>query len=222
MGFQPRVPSNQGLRNPAFAFTLIEILVVVSLISLLMSLLMPAFRHAREATKSSVCASNQRQLAVAATAYTAANRDWMNPIEDSRPSSTAADCVEATFRVILFPFAGRCQHVFDCPAECLYIYGDPASHSEADERRTRSLSGLTTTRSRLVSVLSMDQTPPGAMEFRWNRYCRRSLAQQEAGQLPQGHALRAISRVGLRGWTSEVFTGQNPFASGLVRRWGGI
>jgi len=132
-----------GIARSRFAFTLIEVLVVVSIISLLVSLLLPSLSQAREAAKVLVCASNQRQLAVAATTYTAANKDWMNPIEDWWPSSTDPDRVEVTFRVILFPYAGRAQHVFDCPSERMYIYGD--GYSDADECRTQSLNGPTTT-----------------------------------------------------------------------------
>ena len=125
------------------AFTLIEVLVVVSIISYLVALMLPSLSKARESSRSAVCATNQHQLAVAATAYTAANADWMNPIEDWWPSSTDADRVEVTFRVILFPYAGRNQNVFDCPAERMYIYSD--GYSAADERRTLSLNGPTTT-----------------------------------------------------------------------------
>lgn len=44
-------------------FTLIELLIVVGIISLLISLLMPALSSAREQTRRTVCMSNLRQLA---------------------------------------------------------------------------------------------------------------------------------------------------------------
>lgn len=51
-------------------FTLIELLVVVSIIALLIALLLPALKKARQAAQLAVCASNERQLVLAATTYT--------------------------------------------------------------------------------------------------------------------------------------------------------
>lgn len=56
-------------------FTLIELLVVVSIIAMLMSLLMPSLRQAREAAKRTVCASNERQLLIAYFMYKDENQD---------------------------------------------------------------------------------------------------------------------------------------------------
>jgi len=113
-----------GTARSWIAFTLVEDLVVVFIISLLVSLLMPSLSEARESTRAAVCAPNQRQLAIAPTVYTASNKNWMNPIEDRRPSSTGSHRVEVTYRVILFPYAGHAQHAFNCSAERKYIYAD--------------------------------------------------------------------------------------------------
>lgn len=53
------------------SFTLIEILVVVSIIALLLAILLPSLRLARETSKRTVCLSNTRQLGLAWTMYAA-------------------------------------------------------------------------------------------------------------------------------------------------------
>lgn len=51
------------------AFTLIELLVVISIISLLMSILLPSLRRAREQAKETVCRTNLRSIMLAQSVY---------------------------------------------------------------------------------------------------------------------------------------------------------
>ena len=70
-------------RRVAFAFTLIELLVVISIIALLVAILLPALRGARETAISMRCLSNMRQQSVAAVNYSVHN--------DGRPPGVAYD-----------------------------------------------------------------------------------------------------------------------------------
>ena len=64
------------------AFTLIELLVVIAIIALLVSLLMPSLKQARELAKQSMCLSNMRMAAVAVPQYTDEHDGWMPPYGD--------------------------------------------------------------------------------------------------------------------------------------------
>lgn len=56
-------------------FTLIELLVVISIIALLMAILMPSLRRARDQARSVACRSNLRNWGIATTGYAHDNGD---------------------------------------------------------------------------------------------------------------------------------------------------
>ena len=58
------------------AFTLIEVLVVISVISLLMAVLVPALAGARQQSRQVVCLNNLKQLYLAAVLYSDSNNDY--------------------------------------------------------------------------------------------------------------------------------------------------
>jgi prepilin-type N-terminal cleavage/methylation domain-containing protein/prepilin-type processing-associated H-X9-DG protein len=62
------VNSHSSIVNPK-AFTLIELLVVIAIIALLMAIMVPVLRSAREQGQRIVCLSNLKQLTLAWTAY---------------------------------------------------------------------------------------------------------------------------------------------------------
>lgn len=55
--------------RPRSAFTLIETLIVIALITIMLGMLLPAVGSARESARRAVCMSNQRQLVTAWTLY---------------------------------------------------------------------------------------------------------------------------------------------------------
>src|SRR6187431_1744017 len=59
------------------AFTLVELLVVISIIAMLIALLLPMLTNAREAGRGVVCLSGLRQMHPAMSAYIEQEKDWM-------------------------------------------------------------------------------------------------------------------------------------------------
>ena len=64
-----KLPLPTSHRRPRHAFTLVELLVVITIIALLIALLLPALAAARQAANVTLCASNERQIAMAIQFY---------------------------------------------------------------------------------------------------------------------------------------------------------
>ncbi|MFC1766207.1 type II secretion system protein [Planctomycetota bacterium] len=76
------------VRRDSRGFTLIELLVVIAVIAVLMGIIMPALRAAKDQARLAICSSNMRQLAIAVNTYTADNDNKTPPPVASRPAST--------------------------------------------------------------------------------------------------------------------------------------
>lgn len=127
----------RGLRTRT-GFTLVEMLVVIAIGGLLMGMLLPALSRTRESARTTVCLSNQRQLAVGWLSYAFDWRDRAMPLAywstadvgggpqvfwwGTHGSSTAPPDHEAGFIAPYLDSGLREGSVFECPSQAWGTY----------------------------------------------------------------------------------------------------
>jgi prepilin-type N-terminal cleavage/methylation domain-containing protein/prepilin-type processing-associated H-X9-DG protein len=77
------VPTVVDRVRRATGFTLIELLIVVAILSLLVSILLPAISKAKALAKSAVCLSNLRQIGTAEELYASENNGYQPPVNNA-------------------------------------------------------------------------------------------------------------------------------------------
>lgn len=106
------------------AFTLLELLVCVALISLLLALTLPGLARARASARAAACGSNVRQLAIAVQMYAQENRglcvpgasDFLANLHRWHGERATTTVPFDGTRGPLLPFLGGEQTIRSCPS----------------------------------------------------------------------------------------------------------
>ena len=105
-------------------YTLVELLVVISIIGVLVSLLLPAVNSVRQSARRTACISNLRQVGMAMEQYLDVHQDKY-PDAAQLPSVTPdrPDLVD-----LLGTFAEQNRDMFACPSDNKYFQAEGLSY----------------------------------------------------------------------------------------------
>jgi prepilin-type N-terminal cleavage/methylation domain-containing protein/prepilin-type processing-associated H-X9-DG protein len=99
------------------AFTLVELLVVISIIAILAALLLPTLGRAKESARATVCLSNLHQVGVALQIYVSENNNKLPVMRDvSTDPAVAATNIFPAINKVLAPQLGN-TNVLRCPSD---------------------------------------------------------------------------------------------------------
>ncbi len=102
-------------------FTLVELLVVISIIGVLVALLLPAIQAARASARRTQCISNLRQVGLALEQYIQSQGpNGKFPLAAELPTDQLPDRILPSLVEVLGPFSENNNEMYRCPSDVYY------------------------------------------------------------------------------------------------------
>jgi len=117
----------------AGGFTLVELLIVISIVGVLIGLLLPAVHAARESARRTECISNLRQVGLAIEQYLQA-QGTNGKFPDAANLTVTVPTTRPSLYDVLKPYCEENQELFHCPNDERYFLSDGMSYGYDDRR----------------------------------------------------------------------------------------
>jgi len=121
---------NDVCRSKVAAFTLIELLIVISIMVLLIGILLPSLNRAREDARRTVCLANLKHIGVGIASYATENNDRgpvvadASPTTNQSPRQVLSNATQTINLGRLWPQNLSDANVYHCPSQRVFEYSD--------------------------------------------------------------------------------------------------